>query len=147
MYKLNLEFKPLEGVCGIMNAVVPVNDHFRISVSYSTDEALWYAGKIGDYEAAIQVGLPGGKYWSLVEDPETYRNIYPHTTDIDILVLVDKARELEYGGEIEIFDTFEKSWVGKDYFATGYDYEKKLKYAELIWGYGRYRVIYKKGMI
>ena len=142
---MTLNFLPLPDAKGIMNAVVPVNHHFRLSVSYSELGAVRHVGSIKDYQAAIQVGITGGKYWSLVDDEETRTNVYRHRTEDSLEALIEKALGLEFGGTIEVFDRFRgsklKNWGLKFYFAKGYDFDHKYSYAQDTWGEGGYRVL------
>lgn len=138
--KLNLEFKPLEYLTWIHNAELPVNKHFQLSISYNNREGFWHVGDIDSYEVGIQIisdNLIPHRSLVLFEDT-IGRNVFYNCSEADILNLVERAKTLEYAGEILVFDREEGQvkldWVHRFYCAKGYDYESKMEYCLGIWG-------------
>lgn len=138
MNQLNLKFKPLSHARWINNAELPVNEHFQLSISYNEKEGMWKVGDIGSYEVAIQCISNTSPYASLVAFEDTGGNIFNDCSEEDILNLVERAKTLEYAGEILIFDKLpgqkEPDWQHRFYCAKGYDLKGKLAYCKSIWG-------------
>lgn len=131
-----MEFKPLAHASWIMNAVVPINDHFRLSVSYNERDGMWAVGSVGSYEVAIQVGKPGSEYWSLVQMPDHSTNVYSGCDDAKIEHLRKQAETLKFGGEIEVFGVRqgakERAWGHRFFCAEGDDQKGKLDYVARV---------------
>lgn len=144
---MKLEFKPLNREEWIMNAVVPINDHVQLSVSYGT--RVWYVGEPGNYEAAIQMidpnSYPG--IACLVSFKSTGTNIWSKCNEKKLEALVRLGKKLKYAGAIEVFDIAqgckEKNWGIRFLCADGYDKESKLEYAKRIWGLEGHKFIPK----
>lgn len=135
---LALTFKSLSHAPWIRNAVIPVNDHFRVSVSYGDGE--WYVGHPGDYEVAIQAidsRYPGVA--SLVDfEDNSQGNIFSHCNEGKIRALIERAKTLKYKCAIEVFDVrcgeTEKRWGIRFLCADGYDFDEKEKYCRSVFG-------------
>jgi hypothetical protein len=149
---MKLDFKPLGHAPWIMNATVPVNGHFRLSVSYSLPAegfggTWWYAGEPGSYEVAVQAlddRYPGTA--CLVSMPEFGGSNVLAGCGMSALALVESwARKLEYRGAIEVFDSnsarIEKAWMVRFLCACGIDYQGKMEYAGRMWGEGCFREV------
>lgn len=137
---MKLNFEPLPKAPWINNAVVPINEHFRLSVSYNTSRGLWYAGSYGAFEAAIQVGNPasptGSEYWSLVELPDNPRaNIYPDCGMDDLERLCEIAKDLEYACELQVLENARgepEEWLHRFFCAKGHDEKAKTNYVRSV---------------
>lgn len=120
-----------------MNARVPVNEHFRLSVSYG--DGLWYVGSAAEdsYECAIQAGALGFEYWSLVEIKKWRNNVRPDTSLDEIPMLYDLAQSLVYSGRLWVYCEGNigepPSWRFRHHTAAGHDEEMKLKHSDYIY--------------
>ena len=143
-----LDFKPLGHARWIQNAVVPINDNCRLSVSYGN--GLFYVGTIGCYEAALQ--MTDRRYpeiASLVSFKDNPRdNLFRDCDDAKLEELIELGKTLEYKGALEIFDTKvgdkDPAWGIRFLCAKGHDYEVKEKYVKDMWGDGKWRFIPKE---
>ena len=145
----DLKFKPLPQVPYIANAVVPVNEHFRLSISYNTSHGMFWVGHEGSYEVAIQAFETVGGKGDLVFVDGGSNTV---TSDCDIAAintLFEKASRMRYVGRIDVLDTpdgpscpaGQERWLERFYCAEGDDLREKLAYAERIWGKDRYKFI------
>jgi hypothetical protein len=148
---IELQFKPLNGVPlkgGVFNAVVPVNDNFRVSVSYYE---CFPSGSVGsapdNYECAIEVGKPDAQYWSLVQIDGT--NTWHGGMSL-IHDLMEKAAALKFAGEIQIYTRREgpnRTWGHCFYCAEGEDQKFKLDSVKLKYrGKDQWRFTDAKGV-
>lgn len=142
----NLQYKPLSHATWIMNAVIPVSEHFQLSVSYGN--GLWYVGTKERPEVAIQaIDKSINQYADLVKVSKHNDNIYHNCGPAMIECLFDTASKLKFGGRIEVFDIAEgqktPQWNFRFFYALGNDYDEKIEYAKHIWGSDEYRVIPK----
>lgn len=131
------DFSPLSHAPFINNAIIPINEHFRVSISYNRSEGLWYAGEKNNYEVAIQVGE--GETWELVSFEELLSvNVFCDVSDNYLPFIVEKAKKLIFGPKIEVFasrDGKEKeAWRLRFTCADGYDFKQKLAYCQRVFG-------------
>lgn len=145
--KEQLRFSPLAHASWIDNAVVPINNHFRLSISKNGSRGLWHVGEDDSYEVAIQAfeheGGKGDLVW-VENDTVTSRcNI------ADINKLAGVAAKLVYVGKIEVFDIGtlaggpggQPHWFPRFYCAQGKDLTQKLQYSYRVWGSKNHRFI------
>lgn len=143
----HLDFNPLPDSPWIDNAVIPINNHFRLSVSMNKYEGLWYVGEHDSYEVAIMATETEGGEGALVFfNGDT---VQCDCSMRDIRRLMRAASRLVYVGRIEVFDVGGKSvcpdgqprWLTRFHCAKGEDLQQKLKYANRVWGKDRHRFI------
>ena len=138
---MQLDFKPLSHAPWLMNAVVPVNKHVQLSVTYNGSPGMWYAGDKDDYEAAVQMidpcRYPGVACVVFFKDNKN-DNVFPHTNESGLQGLVARGKELKYYGAIEVCDERgsdkEKIWGVCFLCAEGHDYQQKMKYSKSMFG-------------
>lgn len=139
----HLQFKPLAHATFIDNAVVPINNHFQLSISKNRSPGMWYVGDDDSYEVAIQAFEPGNPTRCLVWVGND--NVTRDCDLADINRLADHARTLIYVGRIEVFDCGEGDkeprWLTRFCCAAGKDFEEKTKYAQRVWSEMRHRFI------
>lgn len=139
----DLVFSRLDHAPFIANAVVAVKPHFRLSISKNYSPGMWYTGRDGSYEVAIQCFETEGGNGELVWVGND--TITPNCDLEEINRLAALASEMTYAGKIEVFDTIdrrtERCWSPRFYCAVGRDLEKKLSYSEGVWGKDRFRFI------
>ena len=145
---MQLDFKSLSHAPWLMNAVVPINKHVQLSVTYNGSPGMWYAGDKGDYEAAVQMidpcRYPGVACLVFFKDNKN-DNVFPHTKESGLQVLVARGEKLEYYGAIVVFaergSDREKTWGVRFLCAKGHDYRSKLRYTKSTFGEGAYRFV------
>ena len=135
----HLIFKPLAHAPSINNAVIPINEHVQISVSYNRVPGLWNVGSINYYEAAIQVfdeqKAPGIRDLVSFEDNRD-GNVFSGCDEIKLLALTERAQLVEYYGIIKVFaiksGETKAEWGVRFVCARGYDYREKIKYTKSV---------------
>ena len=128
-----------------LNAVVPINEYFQLSVSFGLG-----IGTIDSYQAAIQAinksKYPNNDYASLVEFedcPNT--NVWNDCDESRLLELIERAKTLTYKCVIEVFATRvgekEDKWGFRFFCADGFDFNQKFKYCNWMFGKDNVRII------
>jgi len=145
--KEQLRFSPLAHAPWIDNAVVPINNHFRLSISKNGSRGLWHVGEDDSYEVAVQAfEHEGGKGDLVWIDNDT---VTSQCDMADINKLARIAAKLVYVGKVEVFDIGDRidypdgqpRWLTRFYCAQGNDLTQKLEYSYRVWGKDNHRFI------
>lgn len=137
---MQLNFKPLKHAPSIQNAVVPINEHVQLSVSYGQWPGGCSVGTPGNYEAAVQMidpRYPGIACLVSFED-NPQNNIWSGCDDAELEALIERGKHLTYAGAIEVFGIrsgeTEPDWGIRFLCAEGHDRREKEKYTKELWG-------------
>jgi hypothetical protein len=141
--KLTLkDFSRLPGRNWIWNAVVPVKEGVRLSVSFSEPGGLWAVGDIGSYEVAIQVNSGHEHGWSLAY-VEGDTNVFNDCDEAELDRIFALAQKVKLVCQIDAFaqwDAKEPRWGHRFDCIEGKDMEDKIAWCKKV--FDQYRINY-----
>ncbi len=137
------DFKRLPGRNWIWNAVVPVKEGVRLSVSFSEPGGLWAAGDMGSYEVAIQVNSGHEHGWSLAY-VEGSTNVFSDCDEAELDRIFALAQKVKIVCQIDVFDLRDREkeprWAHRFDCIEGKDMDDKIAWCKKLWQPEHYRI-------